>query len=72
MRFVVKPVDFGTAQEPRFLLTVVDTKDGDDLIFGDNQPRDEREAKQCARAANAAVGIVLEEIRRKLYNLTIP
>jgi len=43
-----------------------DTQNDDDPLFGDNMPRDKKEAEQCARAANLAVSIVTNDLRREL------
>lgn len=47
---------------------VFDTVTGE-CIFGDNMPRDAQEAQQCARAANLAQSIVVQDLRKKMRKL---
>jgi hypothetical protein len=60
-RFVAKKMSYGWC--------IVDTRDDDEPLFGDNGPRDEREAKQCARAANIAGGLVADTLKDGLETL---
>lgn len=45
---------------------VFDTEDNDEPLFGDAMPRDQKEAEQCARAANLAAEIVHDEVVAKV------
>lgn len=72
-RFEAKQLSFGVlGLNPKLSWHVVDTLRGDEPLFGDHFPRDEEEARQCARAARAAESLVVEGIRRKLRELTFP